>query len=169
MDWLPVYFHPAVRSAVDDFVGEQAPDVLRTPLDGSSLCSAHTAHGPLATRLRAASGGQAVRSGRGWGYSRRLIDKAKTIMRTWWGKFFPRANYTDEGRRNTFQMGTGTSGTRAKNLAKRALGEDAQLKEARRAHAANVKGSRKGKRKRVGRDRTPMVVVSDGEDDGTVV
>jgi hypothetical protein len=64
-------------------------------------------------------------------------------MRSWLGRFFPRSNHVDATRLNAFQMGTGTTGARAINLAKRALEEDKFLQRGRGEHSASVRGGNK--------------------------
>ena len=52
-------------------------------------------------------------------------------------------NHVDATRLNAFQMGTGTTGARAINLAKRALAEDQCLQRERVEHGASVRGGNK--------------------------
>jgi hypothetical protein len=122
LDCLSVYFHQIDREEVDDFVGEHAFDDLKRRLDGSSLVSSLTDHGFIATRLRA-DAPPVSRRGSGRPFTARVVERAKTLMRSWLGRFFPRSNHVDATRLNAFQMGTGTTGARATNLAKRALEE----------------------------------------------
>ena len=125
LDCLPVYFHPIVRKEVDDFVGEHAFDDLTRPLDGSSLVSSLTDHIFITTRLRAVPDAPPVsRRGSGRAFTAPVVERAKTLMRSWLGRFFPRSNNVDATRLNAFEMGTGTTGTRAINLTNRALAED---------------------------------------------
>ena len=52
-------------------------------------------------------------------------------------------NHVDATRLNAFQMGTGTTGARATNLAKRALEEDKFLQRGRGEYSASVRGGTK--------------------------
>ena len=126
LDCLPVYFHPVVRKEVDDFVGAHTFDDLKRRLDGSSLVSSLTP--PVS------------RHGSGRAFTARVVERAKTLIRSWLGRFFPRSNNVDATRLNAFQMGTGTTGACAINLAKRALAEDQCLQRERVEHAASVRG-----------------------------
>jgi hypothetical protein len=129
---------------VDDFVGAHTFDDLKRRLDGSSLVSSLTDHGFIATRLRAVPDAPPVsRRGSGRAFTVRVVERAKTLMRSWIGRFFPRSNNVDATRLNAFQMGTGTTGARAINLAKRALAEDQCLQRERVEHGASVRGGNK--------------------------
>ena len=151
LDCLPVYFHPVVRKEVDDFVGAHTFDDLKRRLDGSSLVSSLTDHGFIATRLRAVPDAPPVsRRGSGRAFTVRVVERAKTLMRSWIGRFFPRSNNVDATRLNAFQMGTGTTGVRAMNLAKRALAEDQCLQRERVEHTTSVRGGNKVRASLVG-------------------
>ena len=136
---------------MDDFVGAHTFDDLKRRLDGSSLVSSLTDHGFIATRLRAVPDAPPVsRRGSGRAFTVRVVEHAKTLMRSWIGRFFPRSNNVDATRLNAFQMGTGTTGARAINLVKRALAEDQCLQRERVEHATSVRGGNKVRASLVG-------------------
>ena len=121
---------------MDDFVGAHTFDDLKRRLDGSSLVSSLTP--PVS------------RHGSGRAFTARVVERAKTLIRSWLGRFFPRSNNVDATRLNAFQMGTGTTGARATNLAKRALVEDKFLQRGRGEYPASVRGGNKVREALVG-------------------
>jgi hypothetical protein len=108
---------------------------------GQSLCA--RAQSTLRVRARACLHPQVSRRWSGRPFTARVVERAKTLMRSWLGRFFPRSNHVDATRLNAFQMGTGTTGARAINLAKRILEEDKFLQRGRGEYSASVRGGNK--------------------------